>query len=123
MSLSCAQCGVVFSIPEKLEAQRRDDHGSFWCPNGHSNYFPGKTAEEKKIEWLERELAHQRRRWHEEDEERESWVQALRHCPICERRISLARTPEKAIERLGFHLIEEHAARPLRLAITARSSA
>jgi len=123
MSIGCAQCGVVFSMPEQLEEKRRADHGEFYCPNGHSNYFPGKTKQEKEIERLER-AAHDWREWAgQHAAERDAWTRALRHCPICERLVSKARTPERAAERLRFHLVEGHGARPLRLAITARAGA
>ncbi|CAI9417222.1 hypothetical protein [Nocardioides sp. T2.26MG-1] len=44
----CARCGVVFGIPKDLEARRREDHGSFYCPNGHSMVFSGLTQAEKE---------------------------------------------------------------------------
>lgn len=44
----CAACGVVFGIPVELEARRRDDHRSFYCPNGHVMVFSGLTEAEKQ---------------------------------------------------------------------------
>lgn len=35
-STYCAACGVVFAAPECLLRQRREEGGSFFCPNGHS---------------------------------------------------------------------------------------
>lgn len=46
----CATCGVVFGIPETLEARRREDHRSFYCPNGHSMHFTGLTPTQQKLE-------------------------------------------------------------------------
>lgn len=43
----CASCGVVFAIPRDLELRRREDHGTWYCPNGHSMVFSGPTQAEK----------------------------------------------------------------------------
>lgn len=37
--LDCAQCGVVFAIPEELEQRWRADGKVFHCPNGHAQVF------------------------------------------------------------------------------------
>lgn len=46
----CASCGVVFGMPADLEQRRRDDHGSFYCPNGHMLRFSGPTPAEKQAQ-------------------------------------------------------------------------
>lgn len=43
----CGACGVTFGMPEELITQRRRDHQSFYCPNGHGRFFPDKTDAEK----------------------------------------------------------------------------
>jgi len=121
--ISCAACSVVFSMPDDMYERRVKDHKNFYCPNGHSNYYSGKTEQEKEIGHLERQVRDWREWANQHATERDAWARALRHCPICERLVSKARTPERAAERLRFHLIEEHGARPLRLAITARAGA
>jgi ssDNA-binding Zn-finger/Zn-ribbon topoisomerase 1 len=45
--ISCASCGVVFWLTSQLEQARQQDHGSFYCPNGHSLSFKGETEAEK----------------------------------------------------------------------------
>jgi hypothetical protein len=52
--VNCANCGIQFCMPSPLATTRREDHGSFYCPNGHSNFWPGKTEQEEKLERLER---------------------------------------------------------------------
>lgn len=52
----CASCGVIFGIPSTLEDRRREDHRSFYCPNGHSMHFSGLTPTEQKLQ-AERERA------------------------------------------------------------------
>lgn len=43
----CANCGVIFGIPEDMENRRREDHRAFYCPNGHNLVFSGPTEAEK----------------------------------------------------------------------------
>ena len=50
--ITCCRCGCVFGMSEKHQQERRDDHRSFYCPNGHSNYYPSESREER----LERQL-------------------------------------------------------------------
>jgi|SRR5262245_19752842 len=54
-SLECCNCGVGFAMEIGLYQRRQQDHGSFWCPNGHSQHFIGTTPDEKKIAELQRE--------------------------------------------------------------------
>lgn len=66
--MDCANCGVVFAIPDRLDAERRGSGGDIWCPNGHSLTF-GKSALDKA-----REAARQLERdrdWFKEAEKRE----------------------------------------------------
>lgn len=42
----CANCGTVFGIAADLEKRRRQDHATFYCPNGHPMHFTGKNDEE-----------------------------------------------------------------------------
>jgi len=53
--LTCSQCGVSYWITEKHESHLRRCHNSFWCPNGHSQYFPGETDAERKIAKIQSE--------------------------------------------------------------------
>lgn len=39
----CASCGVIFAITDEMAARRRDDHRTFYCPNGHTLSFSGPT--------------------------------------------------------------------------------
>lgn len=44
---SCPKCGIVYAITENFENRKRQQHDPFYCPNGHSIWFPGKTDTEK----------------------------------------------------------------------------
>lgn len=54
--LHCANCGVGFAISTEYEDKRRADRRTFYCPNGHSQWFPGKT-DKKVIEELRAQVA------------------------------------------------------------------
>lgn len=51
--IECAACSIDFGIGVDFERRRRDDHGTFYCPNGHENYYPQDNEAEK----LRKELA------------------------------------------------------------------
>lgn len=62
----CASCGVVFAMPDSLMAKRRQDGGSFSCPNGHSLIYGNSLKEQNKklkerLEGETRRLEAQRR--------------------------------------------------------------
>jgi hypothetical protein len=54
----CGQCGVVFGFTESLVDIRRDDHKTWYCPNGHHWSFTGENTEER----LKRELKQEKDR-------------------------------------------------------------
>lgn len=45
--LACGECGMVFAAPARWVRERRDDHKTFWCPNGHGRVFKGESEAEK----------------------------------------------------------------------------
>jgi hypothetical protein len=45
--ITCSQCCVDFGLGADFQRRRRADHGTFYCPNGHSQYYPQDNAEEK----------------------------------------------------------------------------
>lgn len=51
--MECAACHMDFGVPEFFERARRGDHGTFHCPAGHSNYYPGKSESESLREQLD----------------------------------------------------------------------
>lgn len=74
---TCCACGVVFAMAEEFydECQRAKRDKSFYCPNGHSQFYTGKSdaqiikelksrveAEQDNAKfWREQEAAAQRR--------------------------------------------------------------
>ncbi len=53
---TCAMhgCGVSFAVEDGFDSRRREDHQSFYCPNGHSMSYQGKTELQKAEERAER---------------------------------------------------------------------
>lgn len=45
--IQCAGCHITFALDADFEQARRDDHQTFYCPWGHTNYYPEESAEER----------------------------------------------------------------------------
>lgn len=43
----CSQCGIEFGLPVAYKQERREDHATWYCPNGHPQYFPAESEAEK----------------------------------------------------------------------------
>jgi hypothetical protein len=48
----CITCGIAFGMPGEYMAQRRRNHKSYFCPNGHSQFYPGQSDEERLTKQL-----------------------------------------------------------------------
>jgi hypothetical protein len=44
---TCINCGVLFAIPQDLKRGLRENHKNFYCPNGHSMFYPGESEAER----------------------------------------------------------------------------
>lgn len=100
----CITCGTVFAVVDSFIQQKKRDHGVFYCPNGHNQFYQGKSDVEKLRDQLadkERQLAAERERAStnyiaREKAERQATRLKKRisggACPCCKRSfISLAR--------------------------------
>ena len=43
----CCSCGTVFGIEQQLKINLRNNHRTFYCPNGHGQNYVGKSEAEK----------------------------------------------------------------------------
>jgi hypothetical protein len=51
----CYKCAVLFAFPYELQQSLLKDHArEFYCPNGHSQHYIGKTEAEKERERADR---------------------------------------------------------------------
>jgi hypothetical protein len=102
--VACGECGIFFGMPIALYRERRNDHQSWYCPNGHCRAYKGKS----ELEVAREELARQKQLREQADaaaaqarDERdaaERKAKRLRHrvsggtCPCCKRSfVALAR--------------------------------
>jgi hypothetical protein len=53
---SCPNCQMIFFIPSVFKARLLECHNTFYCPSGHSMFYPQKTEKEEQIEHLKKEL-------------------------------------------------------------------
>ena len=89
----CSACGIVYFVPDWYRQARRNDHATFYCPNGHNQFFPAETEAEKLKKELERErqktaMAQQSARMEREAREKlERKVKRVERgtCPHCNR--------------------------------------
>lgn len=44
---TCITCDIRFVVPDEFQRKRKEDHKSFFCPKGHSQYYPGESEKEK----------------------------------------------------------------------------
>jgi hypothetical protein len=47
VTMTCSHdgCGIVYSVPKLWRDERRTDHATFYCPNGHQRWFPTGTSD------------------------------------------------------------------------------
>lgn len=58
-------CGVAFALADSFIRARREDHATWYCPNGHPRHYPQKNETEELRQRLQREreaLARERAR-------------------------------------------------------------
>lgn len=61
--VECAKCHTAFGMTESLDRARRNDHETFYCPLGHSNFYPQESEAEKlraRLASAEASLVHTR---------------------------------------------------------------
>lgn len=49
-TMSCANCGVLFAIPERMAEVLRENGRSFYCPNGHVLSWSETALDRARIE-------------------------------------------------------------------------
>ncbi|URL59586.1 hypothetical protein IM816_05680 [Luteibacter flocculans] len=74
--IHCASCSVSFCMSAAYIAARRSDRKSFYCPNGHSQWFPGETDKDR-AQKLAGQLDQERTRLQQERERSEAYANQL----------------------------------------------
>jgi len=57
VAVECCNCHTLFAMTQEMHNRRHRDHKLFYCPQGHSQHFTGKTDDERSIARLQKELA------------------------------------------------------------------
>lgn len=124
----CCTCGVVFAITAELEKERRRDHKSFYCPNGHSMVFGANSTEQENArlkeqlraaEELERRLVDRQSRLENDlmDQAKELKRVRRRHasgtCPHCNRTFA----------NMARHIAKQHPVERTNTLATSRTKA
>ena len=133
VEISCASkgCFAIITMHPDDEARLRRSHETFYCPAGHSNYYPGKTPEQK-----EREGERWRERWEETMEAGQLLATGVRTCPLgcgwtaTRKSRGLWQGDQEAVSRyidragrdLAEHLLTEHNATRKPIALIAERS-
>lgn len=89
----CGECGIAFAAPASFWSERRDDHKTWYCPNGHQRHYPGESEKEKAERLLREERERHQRTLARENAERAAKEKAERKlkrvgrgvCPECNR--------------------------------------
>lgn len=109
-AITCAECAMTFCVPTRFEADRRQDHKTFYCPAGHTQAYNAETMEEKLRRDRDR-LAQQIAR--AEDETREARVErdkAVAAKKRIERRVGAGTCPccSRSFDNLRAHMAGQH---------------
>lgn len=55
--LTCGECGIEFAVPSRWVTQRRNNHKTWYCPNGHRRHYPSENKEEQLRSLLQKQKA------------------------------------------------------------------
>ena len=106
-SETCCNCGIEFAMPASFQQKKRENGGSFYCPNGHGQHYS-----ETEVDRLKKQLdAEQRKTAFERNQRRETEKQLAKArtkiarvnhgvCPHCNR----------TFRQLAQHMKSKHAA-------------
>ncbi len=105
----CCVCFIPFAMPQSLVARRRQDGGSFYCPNGHSQAYTGteNTRLRERIARMEQQMSAKDEALRLAEEARQKGERNLRRlkkrtgngvCPCCNR----------TFKQLARHMASKH---------------
>jgi hypothetical protein len=113
--LSCAECGLLWAMPETYVNRRRNDGRLFYCPNGHGQLYREteedrqrkRAAERRRADNAEDAARIQRER---ADRERRTAVALRGHLTRMKNRIANGICPVPGCKRSGFQNVMRHVA-------------
>lgn len=110
-------CGVTFALDESYRHARQQDHKTWYCPNGHSRYYPAKSDVEKLSDELaaSRRIAENERTRRQREQERREHAERQRaaargQVTKIKRRIGRGVCPccNRTFADLGRHMAGQH---------------
>jgi hypothetical protein len=109
-TLQCADCTMTFGVPRRFEEDRRKDHKTFFCPNGHTNVFSGESENEKMRR--ERDIARQQVARAEEDaaRARRAAINAQKETKRLKKRAAAGTCPccQRTVLQMARHMKTKH---------------
>jgi len=114
---TCCRCGCVFGMEEGFMRDRRNDHQSFYCPNGHGQHYTGKTDAQKAREEADsqRERALEVERWWRQEQQEHARTELSRRAykgqvTKIKRRVGKGVCPccNRTFANLASHMTTQH---------------
>lgn len=109
-TIECGSCGITFGAPDRWIQARRDDHKTFYCPNGCPRAYQG----ESKAERAERHRQEAERALHRRTEqleaERRSHAATKGQLTKTRKRVAGGVCPccNRTFQNLGRHMHTKH---------------
>ena len=112
----CYKCRIPFAVPAAIRRRWVEDGDSFYCPNGHSQYYTESDVQrlEKQLERerRRREFAeHGERRFREQSEAAERRSRAYKgHLTRIKKRVGAGTCPccQRHFKQLAAHMENKH---------------
>lgn len=101
----CCNCGVPFFLPLYLQKRLLETHKSFYCPNGHSMSYTGKTEAQKLQDKLV-ELQNQANK--REQELQDKWLDTLGEKNKLEKQLKKVHNGTCPCCKRSFQNLERH---------------
>lgn len=106
----CSSCGVAYAISDAYDDRRREDHATFWCPNGHGQSYSQKTEAEKQRERADRLQQQLKRRESDLQSERNSHRSTRGELTKVKKRVSHGVCPccNRTFKQVDAHMKRMH---------------
>lgn len=69
VQVRCGACDVAFGLTDRMYEARREDHATFYCPNGHPRAYTGPSPTERALQDAKRDAASLERQLANRDED------------------------------------------------------
>lgn len=103
---TCCSCGIPFFMPNYFKKQKLANKGEmFYCPNGHGQYYSGKSEADKLKEQLEKL---QQEKQKQEEELQNRWLDALNEKNKLEKKMKRLTNGVCPCCNRSFHNLQQH---------------